>query len=81
MIEIYGTSACQYCKDAQLLCVARNKDFKYNQVDVDIEALDELEERLGKRVRQVPQIFMDGAYVGGYTELKEKLNVTDTGAS
>jgi len=74
MIEIYGTSACQYCKDAQLLCVARNKDYQYKQVDVDIYSLDELENRLGKRVRQVPQIFVDGEYVGGYTELKEKLN-------
>lgn len=74
MIEIYGTSACQYCKDAQLLCVARNQDYKYRQVDVDLDSLTELEERLGQRVRQVPQIFMNGEYVGGYTELKEKLN-------
>jgi len=46
----------------------------YHQVDVRPEALEELEERLGKRVRTVPQIFMDGAYIGGYSELKEKLN-------
>lgn len=74
VIEIYGTSACQYCKDAQLLCVARNQDYKYRQVDVDLDSLTELEKRLGQRVRQVPQIFMNGEYVGGYTELKEKLN-------
>lgn len=74
MVEIYGTSACQWCKEAQLLCIAQNLDYTYHQVDVKPEKLDELEERLGKRVRTVPQVFQDGAYIGGYSELKEKLN-------
>lgn len=74
MVEIYGTSACQWCKEAQLLCIAQNLDYTYHQVDVKPEKLDELEDRLGKRVRTVPQVFQDGAYIGGYSELKEKLN-------
>lgn len=74
MIEIYGTSACNWCKEAQKLCVQKNQDYMYHQVDMVPALLDDLEKRLGKRVRTVPQIFLDGDYIGGYSELEEKLN-------
>jgi len=74
VIDIYGTSACQWCKEAQLLCIARNEDYTYHQIDVKPELLEELEDLLGTRVRTVPQILIDGVHIGGYSELKEKLN-------
>lgn len=74
MVEIYGTGACQFCKDAQILCVQKGQDYVYHLMDMYPEQLDKLEERLGHRVRQVPQIFMDGEHIGGYQELREKLN-------
>jgi len=74
MIEIYGTSACGWCKEAQKLCVAKNQSYLYHQIDVSPNLLDQLEERLGERVRTVPKIFIDDQYIGGYSELEEKLN-------
>lgn len=74
MIEIYATGSCQYCKDAKALCIEKDIPYYYHLVDVYPDKLEELEDRIGKRVRQVPQIFMDDEYVGGYTELREKLN-------
>ncbi len=73
MIEIYGTGACQFCKDAQILATQHGQDYKYVPLDQYPEQLEKLEAKLGFRVRQVPQIIMDGEYIGGFTELKEKL--------
>ena len=34
-------------------------------------SLQELFEALGKQVRTIPQIVIDGKHIGGYNELKE----------
>lgn len=72
MIEIYGTTNCGFCKDAVTLCEAAKLDYKYTALDVYPDALEALEERIG-RIQTVPQIFIDGEHVGGFTELKEAM--------
>lgn len=74
MIEIYGTSTCKWCKEAQNLCLEKNLPYLYYWVDRDPSLLHELEDRLDQKVRSVPQIFMDGEYVGSYSDLREKIN-------
>ena len=73
MIEIYGTTNCAFCKDALELCEAAKLNYKYTALDVYPDALEALEERIG-RIRTVPQIFIDGEHIGGYRELMEVLN-------
>jgi glutaredoxin 3 len=43
----------------------------YDEIDVseDLDLRNEMVKRAGGR-RTVPQIFIDGAHVGGYTELR-----------
>lgn len=71
--EIYGTEWCAYCKRAISLCESRNIEYTYVDLD-DSSKQAELEQRIGSRVKTVPQIFLDGEYIpGGFTGLKEKL--------
>jgi len=71
--EIYGASWCTYCKHAVSLCVS--KGIQYDYIDVDDEInLKKLEERMGGKVKSVPQIFLDGIFIpGGFTGLKQEL--------
>ena len=72
-IEIYGAEWCNFCKQAVSLC--ESKAVIYEYIDIDETAnLRILEERMGSKVRTVPQIFMDGNLVpGGFSGLQQEL--------
>jgi glutaredoxin 3 len=73
MIEaiVYSKKPCPYCEQAKSLLTRKN--ISYKELDVTRpEVLDQLRE-LVPGAKTVPQIFIDGTYVGGYTELVEHL--------
>jgi glutaredoxin len=69
-IDIYGMDNCTYCQSATQFCTAAGLDYNYIDLTKSPEQLDVLEERIG-RFRTVPQIFINGEHVGGYTEFRE----------
>jgi glutaredoxin 1 len=72
-IEIYGAEWCNFCKQAKVLCETKLVDFDYIDID-DTANMRSLEERVGGKVRSVPQIFMDGQLIpSGFTGLKQEL--------
>ena len=73
-IEIYGAEWCTYCKSAVALCESRSIDYDYIDID-DTANMRVLEERVGGKVRSVPQIFKDGVLInGGFSGLKQELS-------
>jgi glutaredoxin 3 len=68
-VTVYTTRVCPYCVQAKRLLGERA--IPYDEIDVssDEARRDEMIERAGGR-RTVPQIFIDGNHVGGYTELR-----------
>jgi glutaredoxin len=76
-IEIYGAEWCSYCKKAELLCKTKLVDYVYFDVD-DEKNLVKLEEKLGAKVKSIPQIFKDGLLVpGGFSGLQQELAKTN----
>lgn len=72
-VEIYGAEWCSYCKQAVKLCETKGITFDYIDID-ETPNLRQLEERVGAKVRTVPQIFLDGRLVqGGFTGLQQEL--------
>lgn len=72
-VEIYGAEWCSFCKQAVTLCESNAVSYDYIDID-DTSNLRALEERVGNKVRSVPQIFLDGKHVtGGYTGLQQEL--------
>lgn len=72
-IEIYGAEWCSFCKQAKVLCETKSIDFDYIDID-DSANMRSLEERMGGKVRSVPQIFMNGQLIpSGFTGLKQEL--------
>jgi glutaredoxin 3 len=66
--EIFTTAICPYCVAAKNFL--KNRGFDYREVRIDREPgkLDEMLARSAGR-RSVPQIFVNGAHVGGYDDL------------
>ena len=66
-IEIYTKDWCPYCAAAKDLLRARKAGYVEYDVTSDTEKEDEM--RLRSRRHTVPQIFIDGAHVGGFDDL------------
>ena len=70
---IYGTDNCSYCQMAKTLCENHSIPYEYIDMTTDTKALNELIDEIGP-FRTVPQIFVDGHYVGGFDEFKKVVN-------
>ena len=75
-VVIFGRPGCPYCVRAEQLSQQlsdKMDDFKFKYVDIHAEGIskEDLEKTVGKPVETVPQIFVDKAHVGGYTEFEQ----------
>ena len=72
--QIYGKENCPYCVKAKALL--EQNDIEYEYVDIVATNLgkDGLSNICKKEIFTVPQIFLNGEHVGGYTELLDKLS-------
>lgn len=75
-VTIYGKDNCPNCDKTKMLCEIKSLEFAHYTVGADI-SIEALQEKVGKAVRALPQIFLhrDGEteYVGGYDDLRTVL--------
>lgn len=67
-IKVYTTNFCSYCVSAKRLLEKANLPFEEIHLDGQPELRRKLSEENGG-YRTVPMIFIDGQFIGGYTEL------------
>ena len=70
-VEMYSLKSCRYCVMAKQLFAQKSLTFEEYDIDNDAKA-QEMGERTGN-AHSVPQIFIGGQHIGGYSELL-KLN-------
>jgi glutaredoxin len=68
---IWSKSQCTYCDQAKQLLNLRGIDYEERRIG-DGWTREDLIESV-PQARTVPQIFLDEEYVGGFTELKQRL--------
>jgi glutaredoxin 3 len=66
-IIIYSTAHCPFCVQARNLFQRKGIDFQEIRVDESPEKRDEMIAKTQRRT--VPQIFINGQYIGGCTDL------------
>lgn len=71
---IFTKPTCKYCLASKE--VFREREWAYDEISVPEEvSIPVLQQLVGKAVKTVPQIYLDGEYVGGYTELAAHLGI------
>ncbi len=70
-VKIYSTGTCPICDKAKALLSKWGIPFEEVRVDLDRAALKEMLE-LTNHARTVPQITIDGQWIGGFSELTER---------
>jgi len=68
---IWSKYHCPYCDQAKALLTSKGIQFEEKKIG-DGYTKEELLEAV-PNARTVPQIFLDGELVGGFTELRKKL--------
>lgn len=68
-ITIYGRENCPYCEKAKALADSLpTADGYYIDINKNGITKADLQKTVGKPVETVPQVFIDGIHIGGYTE-------------
>ena len=71
---VYGTKDCGWCES--VVRSLKKHTTSVTKVDVsEPENLAEMKKFAGENARSVPQVVIDGKYVGGYTETERYLNI------
>ena len=71
---IYGKPNCPQCAMAKSLLDSRGIEYDYIDITTTGKSAAEITGRAG--VRSLPQIYLDGEYIGGFTELNTRLSKT-----
>lgn len=74
MITIYGKPNCKFCTKAKNLVDGRMLKHEYKDVSLSAN-MDELK-NLYPAAKTVPQIFISGKHIGGYSEFASYLENT-----
>ena len=67
-VEIFTGANCAYCVAAKTLLKSKGLDYQEFRIDLDPARREEMLVRSENR-RTVPQIFINGEYVGGFDDL------------
>lgn len=68
-IIVYSALNCPYCVNAKALLDSKHVAYTEFDVDRDPSKLKEMFE-MSNGMRTVPQIFIDGKHIGGFSDLK-----------
>jgi glutaredoxin len=72
-IIVYSKNNCVYCNKAKSLI--KNLGLEYEEKKLEeFDSPQAMLEDIGKNVRQMPQIKIDGELIGGYNQLVEYFN-------
>jgi len=69
-VKIYSTGICPICDKTKSLLVKWNIHYEEIRIDQDRVGLREMAD-LTQGARTVPQISIDGKWIGGFSELTE----------
>ena len=70
-ITIYSKPNCVFCDKAKAMVKSLNLTYEEKMFGKDFNSVEELYEAVGKQVRTMPQILIDGKLIGGYNQLVE----------
>ena len=70
---ILSADWCPYCKKAKMLLV-KNK-IPYVNIDIEKNNIEPRDIKILTNHTSIPQIYLNGKHIGGYTDLAKKLKV------
>jgi glutaredoxin len=72
--KVYGTPRCSWCD--RVAKILEDREITVDKIDVSgsKDLIKEMQKAAGNKVTTVPQVVINGEYVGGFTETERYLN-------
>ena len=72
--KMYSTPRCSWCDRVAKMLEEYEVIVEKIDVSGDKTLMKEMQKAAGKKVTTVPQVIIDGKFVGGYTEVERFIN-------
>ena len=72
--KVYSTPRCSWCDRVARMLEDREVNVEKIDVSGSKDLLKEMQKAAGEKVTTVPQVIIDGKYIGGFTEVERYLN-------
>ena len=72
--KMYSTSRCSWCDRVAKMLEENEVIVEKIDVSGDKTLMKEMQKAAGKKVTSVPQVIIDGNFIGGYTEVERFIN-------
>lgn len=72
-VEIYSKDGCPFCVKAKNLLKVKGMAFTEHKIGENGVDKSYIQNKAGKPVHTVPQIFIDDTHIGGFTDLEQYL--------
>ena len=72
-VTIYSKNNCIYCTKAKTMLSSLGIQYTEKKLE-EFNTVDDMLEDIGKKVKTMPQIKIDGELIGGYHQLVEHLD-------
>jgi len=69
-VTIYSKQNCTYCTKAKTMLSSLGIQYTEKKLE-EFDTVDDMLEDIGKKVKTMPQIKIDGELIGGYHQLVE----------
>ncbi len=69
-VIVYSKQKCTYCSKAKVMLDNLGIEYTEKKFE-DFKSVDDMLEDIGKKVKTMPQIKIDGELIGGYHQLVE----------
>ena len=72
--KLYGTPKCSWCNRVSKMLGENEIEVEKIDVSGNKVLIKEMQKAAGKKIITVPQVIIDGKFVGGYTEVERFIN-------
>ena len=72
--KMYSTSRCSWCDRVAKMLEENEVIVEKIDISGDKTLMKEMQKAAGKKVTSVPQVIIDGNFIGGYTEVERFIN-------
>ena len=72
--KLYGTPKCSWCNRVSKMLDENEIEVEKIDVSESKVLIKEMQKAAGKKVITVPQVIVDGNFIGGYTEVERFIN-------
>ena len=72
--KMYSTSRCSWCDRVAKMLEENEVIVEKIDVSGDKTLMKEMQKAAGKKIITVPQVIIDGNFIGGYTEVERFIN-------